>query len=387
MSALLMLVSGSGLLAAALKSAAIVLLAAGVAALLGRSSAAWRHLVWRLSVAGLLLLPLLSVALPNWRVARLPSWTAKPAELHATRQIDFARSERTQPLDDAAIVLPSAAARASEAEPRNAPHNPPSGATETTSSSRSATSWVNVLWAAGGLLSLVPLAVGLWQLAGLRRRSQVVGDHRWLTLLAELRRQLALHRRVQLRQSESALAPLTWGALRPVVLVPCEAGAWPDKRRRLVLLHELAHVRRWDWLAQLLAHVACAVYWFNPLVWLAARQMRIERERACDDIVLSSGARASDYARELLSLAAGLSRLQPCRWLADANWKLASAAFSTAAVLGQRLPSRRFASERRLRPPSWRHSPCCRLLLPKRRSRRRRDRRSRRPRRRSAIWI
>jgi hypothetical protein len=93
--------------------------------------------------------------------------------------------------------------------------------------------------------------------------------------------------------------------------VPCEAGGWPDERRRFVLLHELAHVRRWDWLTQLVAHFACAVYWFNPLVWLAARQMQVERERACDDIVLTSGARASDYARELLALATALSHSRP----------------------------------------------------------------------------
>jgi hypothetical protein len=92
-----------------------------------------------------------------------------------------------------------------------------------------------------------------------------------------------------------------------VLLVPADAEQWTDQRRRLVLLHELAHIRRWDWLTQLVAHVACALYWFNPLVWLAARQMRIERERACDDLVLASGARASDYAEELLTLAAGLS--------------------------------------------------------------------------------
>lgn len=312
MSSLLTLVSVYGLLDVALKSMAVVLLAVVVVALLGRASAACRHLVWCLSVAGLLLLPVLSLLLPDWRVAWLPRWSAQPTQLAATEHIELAQVERTQPLEytaplaGAAIVLPPSAA-ASTTVPPQEPHHLPPNTIETSSSPRTMVPWLAIAWSAGGLPSLVPLAIGLWQLARLHRRSQVMADRRWLALLQEIRRQLALRRHVQLRQSESSLAPLTWGALRPVLLVPFEAGAWPDKRRRLVLLHELAHVRRWDWLTQLVAHVACAVYWFNPLVWWAARQMRIERELACDDIVLASGARASDYARELLALAAGLS--------------------------------------------------------------------------------
>ncbi|HWB07768.1 MAG TPA: M56 family metallopeptidase [Pirellulales bacterium] len=312
MSSLLTLASVSGLLDLALKSAAVLLLAAAVTAVLGRASAAWRHLVWCLSVASLLLLPVLSLTLPDWRVGWLPQWTAKPTQFAATRQTDLAQADGAQPLADAATLAQAAvvvppSATASVAETDKETHSPPSAPLKTTSPPRSETPWMAIAWPAGGLLSLVPLAIGLWQLAGLRRRSQVVGDPRWLTLLDQLRRQLAVRRCVQLRQGESALAPLTWGALRPVLLVPVKAHAWPDERRRLVLLHELAHIRRWDWLTQLVAHVACAVYWFNPLVWLAARQMRIERERACDDMVLASGARPSDYARELLALAAGLS--------------------------------------------------------------------------------
>ncbi len=310
MSSLLTLVSATGLLDLTLKSAAIMLVAATVAALLSEASAAWRHLVWCLSVASLLILPLLSLALPDWRVSWLPQWTAQPTQFAATSQANLAPKDRTEPLDDAAIALPPSAASSKTRLP-NEPRKPPAAAAEAAGPSRSAMPWLAVTWATGGLLSLVPLATGLWQLAGLRRRSQVVGDHRWLTLLDELRRQLAVRRSVQLLQGEAALAPLTWGALRPVLLVPCDAGAWPDERRRFVLLHELAHVRRWDWLTQLIAHVACAVYWFNPLVWLASRQMRVERERACDDIVLTSGARASDYARELLALATALSHSRP----------------------------------------------------------------------------
>lgn len=311
MSSLLTLVSATGLLDAALKSAAVVLLAAVAAALLSRASAAWRELAWRLSVASLLLLPLMSLALPDWRVDWLPHWTAEPTQIAATRSTNRPQADRAEPLDRAAIVLPPAAA-ASQTEPSEEPRNLPPAALETASPprpamSRAAIPWLAIAWCTGGLLSLVPLALGIWQLAGLHRRSQLIDDPRWLTLLDELRRQLAVRRRVRLRQCEAALAPLTWGALRPVVLAPAEAGAWPDGRRRMVLLHELAHIRRWDWLTQLLAHFVCAMYWFNPLVLLAARQMRIERERACDDVVLASGARPSDYARELLALATRLS--------------------------------------------------------------------------------
>src|SRR5262249_52091734 len=139
--------------------------------------------------------------------------------------------------------------------------------------------WLAIGWGAGFALSLVPLAVGLAQLTCLRRRSKVLDDGRWLALLDEAKQHLGVRRSVQLREHAAALAPLTWGALRPVLLVPAGAGDWPDERRRLVLLHELAHIGRWDWLTQLAAHLACALYWFNPLVWLAAPPMLIERAR------------------------------------------------------------------------------------------------------------
>src|SRR5881394_1420997 len=96
---------------------------------------------------------------------------------------------------------------------------------------------------------------------------------------------LGIVRDVRLVTWNGPAMPMTWGALRPVVLLPEAARAWAADRRREVLLHELAHVRRGDWAARLLAAVVCALHWFNPLAWMAARRMRDEQELACDDAV------------------------------------------------------------------------------------------------------
>ena len=96
--------------------------------------------------------------------------------------------------------------------------------------------------------------------------------------------------------------PMTWGWLRPVVLLPSDSVGWPEDRRRVVLMHELAHVKRWDCLTQQFAQVSCAAYWFNPLSWWASMRMMEEREKACDNLVLLAGREPSEYAGHLLAL-------------------------------------------------------------------------------------
>jgi hypothetical protein len=113
---------------------------------------------------------------------------------------------------------------------------------------------------------------------------------------------LNLPRPVGLLFSEELAVPVTTGLLRPVVLLPGGAHRWNEERRRVVLLHELAHVKRADWLALLLGQAAAALYWFHPLAWTIRVQMRKDCERACDDLVLAAGTRPSAYAAHLLSI-------------------------------------------------------------------------------------
>ena len=173
------------------------------------------------------------------------------------------------------------------------------------SAPRTARDWwmvVSMIWITGTVLLLFRLILGLWGTARLARRSEVVQDPRWIALTSRLARQLGITRPVTLLRSEHSGIPMTWGVLYPVVLLPGESNDWAEERRVIVLLHELAHVRRFDALTQTLAQFAGALFWVNPLIWIAARQMRTERERACDDFVLTAGMRPSAYASDLLEI-------------------------------------------------------------------------------------
>jgi TonB family protein len=156
-------------------------------------------------------------------------------------------------------------------------------------------------------------------LAGAVRTGRIVRQSRVAAyaqpMSDRMRRDLGIRRPVRALESPDATVPMTWGTLRPVVMLPEGARDWPAARLHAVVLHELIHVQRLDLLAQVAAQAACCLYWFHPLAWLAARQLRKERECACDDAVLSGGVTAPDYAGHLLELARGMVRR---RSLADA---------------------------------------------------------------------
>jgi beta-lactamase regulating signal transducer with metallopeptidase domain len=163
-------------------------------------------------------------------------------------------------------------------------------------------SLVLMVWVIGGLLVLVRFVVGTLRVRRLVRMATPLVESSWTALIEELSQQLKLRRRVRVLRSKESVMPMTCGVFSAHVVLPKEANEWPADRRRVVLLHELVHVKRRDLLTQTLAQIVCAIYWFNPLVWFAVRELRKEQEWACDERVLASGVKASDYAGHLLEL-------------------------------------------------------------------------------------
>src|SRR5205814_2562903 len=161
---------------------------------------------------------------------------------------------------------------------------------------------VVLLWAVVVLAIAVSLGYAAMMVKRIVNRARPLDSEDWLAPLWEVSDRLSLEEPPRLLRSEDAKMPFACGVFTPTIVLPAECDTWSLDRRRAVLLHELAHVRRHDLIGHTLGRVACAVYWFHPLVWTAAKQLRSESERACDDLALACGARASDYAEHLLDI-------------------------------------------------------------------------------------
>lgn len=196
-----------------------------------------------------------------------------------------------------------------------------------------------LFWAIGCLGGLVSLAAGHLRFHTLVRRARLLEGPLWVSDMRAVGSRLGLRRDVRLLVSEAAGTPMTGGFRKPVILLPASSAAWGPERRRVVLMHELVHVRRRDALRQLLSGVVLALYWFHPLGWIACRLAAACREEACDERVLELGSRPSDYARHLVSLAAGTT-----------SARLPVAALSMARQSRSRLERRIMAILRPRRP-------------------------------------
>jgi beta-lactamase regulating signal transducer with metallopeptidase domain len=159
-------------------------------------------------------------------------------------------------------------------------------------------------WLAGAPLTLALLGTGLWGAQRLRQTCRVVTDEATLELAALLGQALGVGREVLLTVSDRVVAPLVIGVLRPLVVLPAAALThWTPEQVELILLHELAHVCRWDNLVNLVQRGVEAVLFFHPVVWMVSNWVRLEREHCCDAVVLAHADRPQAYAETLASLA------------------------------------------------------------------------------------
>ncbi len=172
------------------------------------------------------------------------------------------------------------------------------------SSSFSTVLWA--IWLSGTLFLFLRLILGRVQAHQVFRHSFLLNDDRWSFVAQFVARKIGLHRNTALASHPQVPIPLTFGTVRPVVMLPKSANQWTMERRRIVLLHEFAHIRRRDDLARLAARAVALLFWFHPLSWVAFQKFKMEQEKSCDERVIQSGVRPSDYAFHLVELARGV---------------------------------------------------------------------------------
>lgn len=284
---------------AALKALALLALAWAVTRVAFRRSAALRHMVWLVALAGCVALPLAEAGLPKGvRVDLRP----------AVGLVADGFERFVQAVDPPAADAPAetGASDGVGADGRagavSSSRDRAEGGVLGSATLRAAGSVAVLVWLAGGLFVLLRTAWGLLRLAGIRRRASPVDESR--DLPAACLDAVDVDDLPEIRVSPEVALPVVQGLIRPSLLLPQEAlDEWPEERTSAVVLHEVGHVRRRDVASHLLTRLACALYWFNPVVWWAAREARREQERACDDMVLRAGHRPSSYARHLLAIA------------------------------------------------------------------------------------
>jgi beta-lactamase regulating signal transducer with metallopeptidase domain len=251
----------------------IVLGLAGLAATLAhRASASVRHAIWFVGLVTALGVGALAAAGPLIEVES--SFVKSPGVSNVPADVRESFRGTAAPTQSMANQAPRAIARSSAARIRT-------------------DSLLIALWAMGVAFIIGRALFAHVAVARLISRSR--------HLDADLR--LDVDASIDVRLSHDIHGPFTLGAWRPVILLPLDAEYWTSERLRIVLVHEAAHVARLDYIAQLVATVACAIYWFNPITWLAASRLRAEAEHAADDRVLAAGVDGVTYATHLLALA------------------------------------------------------------------------------------
>ena len=289
------------ILQAFVRGAIIIGIAALLATLLRHRSAALRHHVWATAVVVQLALLAFIPVLPTIHLPIIPTIAVQTDAPLENTTVDRTTNDETTP-----VTANQTNARGetgtlgrSEAAP-NRPTSPPAD--------RPISDYLLFAWMAGAAFILLRYIIGTLVMLRLAIKGERVEDGAWLVLAQRTARELGITRPITMIWGDKVSVPITWGVLYPMILLPKSAQEWPTERRRFVLVHEMAHVKRFDALTQFLAQITAAIFWFSPFVWFAEWRMRIEREHACDDTVIQHGTEPAVYADELLQMVRSLVR-------------------------------------------------------------------------------
>ena len=268
------------LIGIALKSLLVAGVTLALLSLMKRRSAAERSWVAHIGLLALVVMALAPLLLPTWPVET-------PALLGRTSTVDAAvQSSAPAPVTISASV-----------EAKSPPRiEVPSRM------SLSPTATLTALYAVPAAVLLLITLMALARLVALQARADVLVDGHWLSALARAQRRMGFKHGTALLTSNELSSPVSWGLMRPVILLNDRA-VEASGEAEAIIAHELAHVARMDWVKLLLARFATALYWFNPLVWLLAREAHQLREEAADDAVLAADIGDTDYAQLLVGVA------------------------------------------------------------------------------------
>lgn len=231
----------------ALRSLLLAGLCLGLLLLARKRASGWRHSICAAAMLALTLLPA-AMLLPRWEVEG-PAWISRASNVAESKDWSYAGL---------------------------------------------------ALWVMGTLFFLSRIAWGAWRLRRWTMAAEEANSHRLNDLVNQTAAIIGLSALPKVLLGGPKTMPIAFGLLRGVILLPEDAPGWPEDRLRLVLLHELGHLKRRDSWLQLCGLLACALHWFNPFAWMLFRSLRRERELACDVLVVQSGVPPLGYARHLL---------------------------------------------------------------------------------------
>lgn len=268
------------LIGIALKSLLIAGLTLGLLQLMKSRSAAERSWVAHIGLLALVIMAFAPLVLPSWTV-EAPSLLGQAPAVEASAQAPApAASSIAVPANSTVVPAAKVAARPSI----------------TTAAA------VSAIYAVPAAILLFITLLALGRLITLRARADVLVDAHWLSALARAQRRMGFKHGTALLTSNELASPISWGLMRPVILLNSRA-VEASGEAEAIIAHELAHVARMDWMKLLLARIATALFWFNPLVWMLAREAHQLREETADDAVLGADIADTDYAQLLVGVA------------------------------------------------------------------------------------